>query len=90
MSLPSPRTVVSGVALRVVTTAAGDPDLIALGTSTWFAVDDRGQEYRVCGEGCLNGDVVRFHEKTDDGQGKDVRVWVIRQAPGGTGLIATP
>jgi len=90
MTLSNPRTVASGVPHRILGASAGDGcDLEAIEDSDWFAVDLRGQEYRVCGEGSRHGDAVRFHEKTDDGHGKDVRVWTIRQEPDGA-LVAVP
>jgi len=91
MVLSNPCTVASGVPHRVLGASAGQiSDLQALGDCAWFAVDLRGQEYRVCGEGCRHGDEVRFYEKTDEGLGKDVRVWTIRPAPDGAGLVAVP
>jgi hypothetical protein len=53
-----------------------------------FCVEIDGRVHLVRGEGhCVDG-AVRFYEKCDEGHGKDVRVWTLRQRGGR--LIATP
>ncbi len=85
MHATAPLPVASGVPHRVV----APRDLDSVESSGWFAVDLRGQEYRVCGESCRHGDSVRFYEKADDGHGKDVRIWTVREGSDGV-LVAVP
>ena len=40
---------------------------------------DLGDGYLVSGAGRAHGDLVRFHEKDMEHNGKDIRVWHVRQ-----------
>ena len=55
---------------------------------TTFTVDKSGAESSVRGVGARDGDAVRFQEKAD-GDGKDTRVWQIREGAEGSFTAAT-
>jgi len=44
-----------------------------------FTVDGVDGPVRVCGHGVTLGEIVRFHEKSHGGNGKDVRIWHVCQ-----------
>lgn len=83
------RSVVSGQPLVILRLPDGTASTLeALADSPWFVVHVDGEEYRVCGEGWLADGCVRFHEKSQSGYGKDVRVWTLRSQNGR--VTATP
>ncbi len=87
MTRPEPDPVVSGVPYRV--TAVGDHPPSGLGEvvgEVTLVVEGRTGEHIVSGQGVTTGEAVRFHEKGLGANGKDVRVWRIRQTP--EGLVA--
>ncbi len=82
-------TVVSGRPYRVLAAnGRSTPALSDLAGSGWFTVERDDAEHRVQGEGTLLDDVVRFHEKSEGGDGKDLRVWTVGYVDGL--LTATP
>ena len=81
MSFPAPRPVVSGKPYRVQNVRGQVPR--QLGDFTGDArvlIDLDGEEYTICGPGIEVEDGVRVYEKSDEGLGKDIRVWVVQQA----------
>ena len=81
MSFPAPRPVISGKCYRVQQVRGQVPR--QLGDFTGDAqvlIDLDGEEYTICGPGVEVGDGVRLYEKTDEGTGKDIRVWVVLQS----------
>ena len=78
-----PEPVVSGTPYQVMDVDGRSPggleDFVGAGRFTL----DVGHRYLVCGAGHRTGDAVRFHEKTAGGAGKDVRVWLVTETPGG-------
>ncbi len=84
------RTVVSGRPYHVVSINGLRPTSIdVLDGPAWFVIDLDGERYAVRGEGAKHGDLVRFHEKCDDGKGKDMRCWSVAAEADGT-VTATP
>lgn len=88
MTFTTPESLVSGRPYPV--TAVGSAAPSALGDfagETDFTVDRDGTPYRVRGVGVLRDPLVRVHEKDEDHDGKDVRVWEVRQTGDG-GFVA--
>ena len=88
MSFPAPRPVISGKAYPVQQVGGVPPQRLDdfTGDSS-LLIDLDGEPYTIWGA-CTSVDgVVRVHEKSDDGRGKDIRVWVVRQD--GEGFTAT-
>ena len=84
MTYPTPKMVVSGVPYVVVEVEGREPaDLADFVTATHFVVQDGDGTRSVAGVGHLTEDSVRFHEKAGDGEGKDLRVWCVRQGDAG-------
>lgn len=89
MSDFTPQMIISGVPYTVVEIDghAAPPDLAAVAATGSFTVEGRTGLHTIAGEGTVLGDVVRFHEKTEHGVGKDVRVWEVSRGDDG-GLVA--
>jgi hypothetical protein len=51
---------------------------------TSFVIDLDGEEYTVWGPGVEAGDLVKVYEKSDEGAGKDIRVWCVSAAADGS------
>jgi hypothetical protein len=86
----APDPVSSGRPYQIVRSSVGLPDqLDQLTGEVSFTIDMDGAEVVVRGQGALDGAGVRFHEKDVEHSGKDVRTWLITQAPAGW-FVATP
>ena len=81
MSFPAPRPVISGKPYRVQQVQGQVPRQLGdfTGDARVLIVLD-GDEYTICGPGVEVEDGVRLYEKSDEGMGKDIRVWVVQQA----------
>jgi len=91
MTFCPPRSVVSGEPYVVRQVRDRDPErLDDFAGETTFVVDLDDEGYRVCGPGVPAGESVRVFEKSDEGAGKDVRVWLVRCADTGAAFTATP
>ena len=91
MTFCPPRSVVSGEPYVVRQVRDHDPErLDDFAGETTFVVDLDDEGYRVCGPGVPADEGMRVFEKSDDGAGKDVRVWLVRAAEGGEAFTATP
>ena len=78
MSFTTPESVPSGTARRVLEVGGRPPDSLAdFDGDVAFVIDDESH-HLIQGSGRVVGDGVRFHEK-DRVNGKDIRVWGIRQ-----------
>jgi hypothetical protein len=78
MSFTTPESVPSGMARRVLEVSGRPPGSLAdFDGDVAFVIDDESR-HLIQGSGRVVGDGVRFHEK-DRANGKDVRVWGIRQ-----------
>jgi hypothetical protein len=87
MTRLGPDPVVSGVPYRV--TAVGDhapSGLVEVVGEVTLVVEGHTGKHILIGCGTGTGEAVRFHEKGHGTNGKDVRVWRIREAP--EGLVA--
>ncbi len=80
----------SGLAYVVVSVGGAEPQQLEqfVGDAT-FAISRGSTESLVAGRGSLVGDGVRFQEKDQRHDGKDVRVWQISSDPGGGFTAAT-
>ncbi len=86
MTFPAPRPVISGKAYPVHQARGRAPEELGDFTGDGSVlIDLDGETYTIWGPGVQSGDSVRVHEKSDEGQGKDIRVWVVRQ--GGDGAF---
>lgn len=84
MTYTTPEMVVSGVPYAVVLVGGHEPaDLDDFVEHSEFVLQGSTGQHVVAGEGIRHEDVVRFHEKSDHGDGKDVRVWTIRATDDG-------
>ncbi len=85
MSQPTPKSVISGVAYRIV--SVGEQPCSDLsefdGDDLQFEIDNNGP-YTARGCGSIDGESVRFFEKDRHGVGRDIRVWRITRTPEGT------
>jgi hypothetical protein len=91
MTFNPPRSVVSGEPYIVRQVHDRHPErLDDFAGETTFVVDLDDEGYRVCGPGVPADESVRVFEKSDEGAGKDVRVWLVRPAEGGDSFTATP
>ena len=89
MSFPAPRPVVSGKPYQVRQIRGQVPRQLSDFTGdARVLIDLDGDEYTICGPGVEVEDGVRLYEKSDEGMGKDIRVWVVCQ--GGEGFTAMP
>jgi hypothetical protein len=80
MSFPAPRPVVSGKPYQVREIGGHVPRQLSDFTGDKrVLIDLDGEEYTICGPGVEVEDCVRLYEKSDEGSGKDIRVWVVRQ-----------
>jgi hypothetical protein len=78
MSFTTPKSVPSGMARRVLEVSGRPPSSLAdFDGDLTFMIDDESR-HLILGSGRVVGDGVRFHEK-DRANGKDIRVWGIRQ-----------
>jgi hypothetical protein len=78
MTFITPESVPSGIARRVLEVSGRPPSSLAdFDGDVVFVIDDESR-HLIQGSGRVVGDGVRFHEK-DRANGKDVRVWGIRQ-----------
>jgi hypothetical protein len=78
MSFTTPESVPSGMAVRVLEVGGRPPSsLDDFDGDVAFVIDDESR-HLIQGSGRVVGDGVRFHEK-DRANGKDIRVWGIRQ-----------
>jgi hypothetical protein len=78
MSFTTPESVPSGTARRVLEVSGRPPSSLAdFDGDVGFVIDDESH-HLIQGSGRVVGDGVRFHEK-DKANGKDIRVWGIRQ-----------
>lgn len=86
----TPALVVSGVDYTVVSVAGRPPAALSdfVGETT-FVAEGRTGQHPVAGAGAEHEGIVRFHEKTADGAGKDVRVWTVSTGPDGDFLAST-
>lgn len=83
MSFTTPHAVPSGAAKPVLEVQGHPPtDLSDFEGDVAFVVGE-DLRYLVRGSGRMAGDVVRFHEKDVQNNGKDVRVWQIRKEQAG-------
>ncbi|MBX9244468.1 hypothetical protein ICW40_06565 [Actinotalea ferrariae] len=79
MTQPTPDFVVSGVPFPVRQVDGRPPQSLEdFVDEATLVLEDRSGERTVVGEGHLEGDQVRFHEKAAFQGGKDVRVWSVR------------
>jgi hypothetical protein len=85
MTYMQPESIISGLPHRVVDVAGGRaPTALAdFVDSTHFTIQQDDTPYLVEGCGVDQGAMVRFHEKDHGPDGKDVRVWAIRQSGDG-------
>lgn len=84
------RPVVSGKPYAIVEVRGHVPAGLAdFAGDTTFLLDLDGEDYRVWGPGVRDGGLVRVYEKSDDGLGKDVRVWLVHAVPDSTLFTAT-
>ena len=82
MSYPAPRPVISGKPYRVQQVRGQIPRQLRDFTGdARVLIDLDGDEYTICGPGVEVEDGVRLYEKSDDGVGKDIRVWVVQPSP---------
>ena len=89
MSFPAPRPVVSGRAYPVQHARGRVPRQLGDFTGEGsLVIDLDGDEYTIWGPGVQAEDGVRVFEKSNEGAGKDIRVWVVCQ--GGEGFTAMP
>ena len=78
MSFTTPESVQSGMARRVLEVRGRPPASLAdFDGDVAFVIDDESY-HLIQGSGRVFGHGVRFHEK-DRANGKDIRVWSIRQ-----------
>ena len=78
VSFTTPESVQAGMARRVLEVQGHPPGSLAdFDGDVAFVIDD-GSRHRIQGSGRVIGDRVRFYEK-DRTDGKDIRVWGIRQ-----------
>lgn len=79
MSFTTPASVPAGVSQRVLEVLGRYPESLAdFDGDVSFVIDDDAH-HLIQGSGRLGGDRVRFHEKDMAVNGKDVRLWDIRQ-----------
>ena len=92
MSFPAPRPVISGKPYPVQQVCGRVPR--QLGDFTGDAqvlIDLDGTQYTIYGPGVEVEDGVRLYEKCDEGMGKDIRVWIVRQpSPDGDFMVMHP
>ncbi len=82
MSFTTPDSVPAGTAFRVLEVQSRPPaDLADFAGDVAFVIDDE-LRHLIQGTGGLVDDGVRFHEKDMSANGKDIRVWTIRQEQG--------
>jgi hypothetical protein len=80
MSFPAPRPVISGKPYRVQTVSGQVPrQLHDFTGDARVLIDLDGEEYTICGPGVEVEDGVHLYEKSDEGAGKDIRVWTVQQ-----------
>lgn len=78
MTYTTPDMVVSGVPYTVAEVGGRPPtSLDEFVEHCEFVLQGTTGQHLVAGEGTRDGDTVRFHEKAERGEGKDVRVWTI-------------
>jgi hypothetical protein len=78
VSFTTPESVPAGMARRVLEVQGHPPRSLAdFDGDVAFIIDDESR-HEIQGSGRVIGDMVRFHEK-DRADGKDIRVWGIRQ-----------
>lgn len=78
MSFSAPRPVVSGKPYLVRQLAGHEPhELNDFVGDSRLVLDLDGDEYTVCGPGVQGDGCVRIYEKSDEGAGKDIRVWAV-------------
>lgn len=79
MSFSTPASVPAGISQRVLEVRGHPPDSLAdFEGEVSFVVDDEAH-HLIAGSGRASGDRVRFHEKDMATNGKDIRLWAIRQ-----------
>lgn len=84
MTYPTPDLVVSGVPMPVLEVDGRVPQALAdVATARHLLVQDRDRTRTVAGVGHEADGTVRFHEKAEDGAGKDLRVWCVRPTDDG-------
>ena len=77
MPVATPAMVISGIPFRVLSVSGRTPTgLVDFVDAKAFTIDMDGSPYSVAGDGRVDDDKVRFHEK-DVNNGKDVRVWTL-------------
>ena len=82
MSFPAPRPVISGKPYQVRQIRGQVPRQLSDFTGeTRVLIDLDGEEYTICGPGVEVEDCVRLYEKSDEGAGKDIRVWLVQPSP---------
>ena len=79
MSFTTPSAVPSATACRVLQVNGRRPVALTDFEGDVAFVLDLGDGYLVSGAGRAHGDLVRFHEKDVEHNGKDIRVWHVRQ-----------
>ncbi len=91
MSSTAPRPVISGEPYPVRDVQGRVPRQLGDFTGeTTFVVDVDDEGYRVCGPGVQTDEYVRVYEKSDEGAGKDVRVWLVQPGSADAPFTATP
>jgi hypothetical protein len=85
MTFSTPHAVVSGRRYQVRQVHGHVPRALSdFAGQTAFVLDLEGEDYVVYGAGVEAGGLVRVFEKDEQGYGKDIRVWSVRQAAGGS------
>ena len=84
MTYTTPDMVISGVPYKVAEVGRHAPvDLDDFVEHCEFVLQGSTGQHLVAGEGTRHGDTVRFHEKAQNGDGKDVRVWTVSRSDDG-------
>jgi len=78
MSFSTPTTVPSGMSVPVLAVEGRIPSSLADFVGETSFLVDLDPPHLVHGAGSLEDEVVSFHEKDLDNNGKDIRVWEVR------------
>ena len=88
MKNTAPESVRSGTPYEITAVAGHDAtSLDEFAGETRFVIECLGERHEIYGQGALDGQSVRFYQKDECHEGKDVRVWRIT-AEGGRGFTA--
>lgn len=89
MTFSTARSAASGKPSPVREVAVHMPrDVTAFAGQTDVVLDLDGESHTVHGVGVAAGDVVRVFDKDEQGHGKNVRVWAVRQDGSASSYIA--